>query len=107
MLQAREAGLWERVSYGELLDDLSNAWRMVDFPEDPATDDGCWVHTLGYVFDELEALGLSKPVPRLAQKKRGRPRKNPVENKPKQPRGRPRKNTQSAVLLEADWETYI
>ena len=91
--KAREAGLLEKVSYGELLDDLSSAWRMVDSPEEPATDDGCWVHTLNYVFDELEALGLSKPILKPAPKKMGRPRKNPVENKPKRPRGRPRKNT--------------
>lgn len=38
--KARENGLLEKVSYGELLDDLSSAWRMVDSPEDPATDDG-------------------------------------------------------------------
>lgn len=38
--KARETGLLEKVSYGELLDDLSSAWRMVDSPEDPATDDG-------------------------------------------------------------------
>lgn len=74
--KAREAGLLEKVSYGELLDDLSSAWRMVDSPEDPATDDGFWVHTLSYVFDELEALGLSRPIPKPEPKKRGRPRKN-------------------------------
>ncbi len=91
--KARDVGLLEKMSYSELLDDLSSAWRMVDSPEDPATDDGCWVHTLGCVFDELEALGLSKPVPKPAPKKRGRPRKNPMRNKPKRSRGRPRKNT--------------
>lgn len=91
--KAREAGLLEKVSYGELLDDLSSAWRMVDSPEAPATDDGFWVHTLSYVFDELEALGLSRPVPKPAPKKRGRPRKNPVKNRLSQPRGRPRKNS--------------
>lgn len=74
--KAREAGLLEKLSYGELLDDLSSAWRMVDSPEAPATDDGFWVHTLNYVFDELEALGLSKPIPKPAPKKRGRPRKD-------------------------------
>lgn len=97
--KAREAGLLEKVSYGDLLDDLSGAWRMADSPEEPATDDGYWVHTFKYVFEELEALGLSKPVPKPEPKKRGRPRKNPVEDKPKRPRGRPRKNTQSAVPL--------
>lgn len=97
--KAREAGLLEKVSYGELLDDLSSAWRMADSPEEPATDDGFWIHTLNYVFDELEALGLSKPVPKPVPKKRGRPRKKTIEDKPKRPRGRPRKNAQSAVLL--------
>lgn len=105
--KARETGLLEKVSYGELLDALSSAWRMVDSPEDPATDDGFWVHTQGYVFDELEALGLSKPVPKPAPKKRGRPRKNPVENKPKRPRERPRKTPNLSQLYStADWETY-
>ena len=91
--KARETGLLEKISYGDLLDDLSSAWRMVDSPEEPSTDDGFWVHTLGYVFNELEALGLSKPIPKPVPKKRGRPRKNPVEDKPKRSRGRPRKNT--------------
>lgn len=91
--KAREAGLLEKASYGDLLDDLSSAWRMVDSPEEPATDDGFWVHTLNYVFDELEALGLSEPAPKPAPKKRGRPRKNPAESQPKRPRGRPRKNS--------------
>lgn len=92
--KAREAGLLDKMPYGDLIDDLSSSWRTVDSPEEAATDDGCWVHTLGYVFDELEALGLSKAVPKPAPKKRGRPRKNPVEDKPKRPRGRPRKNLQ-------------
>ena len=46
------------------------------------------------VFEELEALGLSKPVPKPEPKKRGRkPKsKDQVELKPKRPRGRPRKD---------------
>ncbi len=97
--KAREAGLLEKVSYGELLEDLSSAWRMVDAPEDPATDDKHWVHTLNYVFEELEALGLSRAVPKTKPRKRGRLRKDPKESKPKRPRGRPRKSNQSADLL--------
>ena len=78
----------------QLMDDLSSAWRKTDAPTEPATDDDGWVHTLQIVFDELEALGLSKPVPKPEPKKRGRkPKpKDPTEQKPKRKRGRPRKD---------------
>jgi hypothetical protein len=91
--KAREAGLLNEMSYGDLMDDLSSAWRKVDAPEElPETGDKHWVHTLKTVFDELEVLGLSKPIPKPEPKKRGRPRKNPVEEKPKRGPGRPRKS---------------
>lgn len=35
LCKAQEADLLEKVSYGELLDDLSSAWHMVDSPEAP------------------------------------------------------------------------
>ncbi len=91
--RARESGLMDYMSYGDLMEDLGTAWRRTDAPETAATDDGYWVHTLNTVFEELEALGLSKPVPKPEPKKRGRPRKNPETDKPKRPRGRPKKNT--------------
>lgn len=101
--KAREAGLFEQLSYNELLDDLSSAWRKIDAPEVAATDDGGWIHTMLYVFEELESLGLSIPVPKPEPKKRGRkPKpKDPTEQKPKRPRGRPPKNAtvQSAGSL--------
>ena len=88
------------MSYGDLMDDLSSAWRKVDAPAEPSTDDGCWVYTLKTVFEELEALGLSKPVPESEPKKRGRKPKNQTDPKPKRPRGRPRKDAnQSAGTL--------
>jgi hypothetical protein len=90
--KARTAGLLEKMSYGDLMDDLSSAWRRVDAPKNPASNDGYWIHTLNIVFDELEVLGLSTPVPKPAPKKRGRPRRSPEASKPKRPRGRPRKN---------------
>ena len=97
--KARDAGLLNKMSYKDLMDDLSSAWRMVDSPELPRSDDGCWVHTITCVFEELEALGLSIPVlnPETKKrgrptKKRGRPKKEPAEPKPMRPRGRPRKN---------------
>ena len=91
--RAREAGLLEEMSYGDLMDDLSSAWRMIDASGEPETGDKYWVHTLKFVFEELEALGLSKPIPQPEPKKRGRPRKHPVDEKPRRPRGRPRKNS--------------
>jgi hypothetical protein len=90
--KARTAGLLEKMSYGDLMDDLSSAWRRVDAPKNPVSNDGYWIHTLKTVFEELELLGLSAPVSKPAPKKRGRPRKNPEVIKPKRPRGRPRKN---------------
>ena len=92
--KAEVAGLLDNMSYAELMDDLSSAWRRTDAPAEPATDDGGWVHTLQTVFEELEALGLSKPIPKPEPKKRGRkPKpKDPENLKPKRPRGRPRKN---------------
>jgi hypothetical protein len=95
--KARKAGLFEHMSYGELMDDLSSAWRRVDGNEKPSRNDGYWVHTLKCVFDELEALGLCEPLPKPAPKKRGRPKKNVTEEpKPKRPRGRPRKNADTS-----------
>ena len=73
------------------MEDLNSAWRTTDAPEPAHTDDGCWVHTLEMVFEELEKLELSIPVSKPEPKKRGRPAK-PKEDKPKRPRGRPRKN---------------
>ncbi len=70
--KAEQAGLLDHMSYGDLMDDLSSAWRRTDAPDDPSTDDGYWVHTLKIVFEELEALGLSKPIPKPLPRKRGR-----------------------------------
>ena len=92
--KAEQAGLLDNMSYADLMDDLSSAWRRTDAPAEPSTDDGYWVHTLKTVSEELEALGLSKPVPKPEPKKRGRkPKtKDQTESKPKRPRGRPKKN---------------
>jgi hypothetical protein len=90
--KARTAGLLAGMSYGELMDDLSSAWRVKDAPEPSSSDDAYWVHTLINVFEELEALGLSVPAPKPVPKKRGRPKKDSAEQNPKRPRGRPKKN---------------
>ena len=38
--KAGKAGLLDNMSYAELMDDLSSAWRRMDSPTEPATDDG-------------------------------------------------------------------
>lgn len=97
--KARTAGLLSKMSYSELMEDLSSAWRKVNGPVPPASDDGYWVHTLKIVFEELEALELSKPAAIPEPKKRGRkPKvKDQTEQKPKRPRGRPRKSSVPAA----------
>jgi len=91
--KAADASLLDNSTFGDLMDDLSSAWRKVDDSETVRSDDGQWVHTRNYVKDELEALGLSVPVPKPEPKKRGRKKKDkPLVDKPKRPRGRPRKN---------------
>ena len=66
MVRPRCFSLLNKMSYGDLTDDLSSVWRKADAPQKSKTDDGCWVHTLQIVFEELEALGLSEPVPKPA-----------------------------------------
>lgn len=97
--KARELGLLKKHSYGDLMDDLSSAWRWVDTPKEARSDDEYWVHALKYVIEEMELLGLSSPVPKPEPKKRGQPRKNPEVSKPKRPRGRPRKNPEPNEAL--------
>ncbi len=86
-----KTGLFDKLTYGELMDDLMSAWRKVDAPTEAATDDKYWVHTLNNVFEELEVLGLSKPAHKDEPKKRGRKPKLEKLKLPKRPRGRPRK----------------
>lgn len=109
--KAGRAGLLDKMSYAELLDDLSSAWRRVDAPSDPSTGDGFLVHTLKTVFEELEALGLSKPIPELEPKKRGReltPKEGGEQKKPSAPLvAHANSGLQAKPFYSpADWETF-
>ena len=88
-----ETDLLNGMTYQELMEDLTDAWRLADAPEEAHSDDGSWVHVSEGIFPELEAMGLSIPVPKPAPKKRGRPRKNPLPDPDatKKKRGRPPK----------------
>ncbi len=90
--KAEKAGLLKENTYGEILDDLNESWRMKSGPLEAHTEDEFWVHTFIQTFETLEALGLSIPAEKPEPKKRGMPRKNPLpEVKPRRPRGRPPK----------------
>lgn len=89
---ARNAGLLSKMSFGELMRQLSQVWRRVDAPQEVRTDDvQWWVHALKGALEDMEALGLCIPVEKPKPKKRGRPRTKPEFVGPKRPRGRPRK----------------
>lgn len=92
--KAQKAGVLKEMSYSEMMDDLSSAWRRTDAPKcQPVSDDAYWIHPLNNVMETLEKLELSVPVPKPEPKKRGRKTKpvDPNNIKPKRPRGRPRK----------------
>jgi len=90
--KASNVKLLDVMTYGDLMEDLSSAWRKSDSQDLPMSGDKKWVHTLPSVLILLEKLGLSEPIIK-ERRKRGRPKKlkNTFE-KPKRPRGRPRKN---------------
>ena len=94
------AGLFEQMTYGELLEDLNSVWRKIDAPQDklPQQDDAFWVHALPKDLELLVRLNLCTPAEKLAPKKSGRPvgsknrNSEPSEAVVKRPVGRPRKN---------------
>ena len=72
-----DTALLKEQSFADVMDDLSSAWRKVNAPSTiPETKDEFWVHTNGTVFEALEKLGISKPIPKPVPKRRGRPPKN-------------------------------
>jgi len=113
--KASEAKLFEEMTYEELMDDLSEAWRKVgekdikseDLDVIPKSSDNNWVHTIGKVKTTLEVLGLAIPEPNITvPKKRGRPAKKDKEDKKqKRPVGRPRKNSVSEQSSQQSVQT--
>ena len=98
--KASDARLLDKMTYGDLLEDLSSAWRQSGSTEKPKSNDSKWVHTLPSVFEILERLGLSEPTVKIP-KKRGRPKNEGIKpEKPKRPRGRPRKNVDTQIRTD-------
>lgn len=91
--KATRAGLLDKCTWGDLIDDLSQAWRDTDAPLPPASSDGHWMHVTGREFTEMETLGLSKADPKPESKKRRLKTQKPEDFiGPKRHRGRPRKH---------------
>lgn len=92
--------LLKKLSYSDLMEDLTDSWRKVDAPDPASSDDKYWKNVSEGVFPELEALGLSIPAKKPEPKKRGRKRTKPLPDPSasKKKRGRPRKNPVSETL---------
>lgn len=91
--EADKRGVFKEFSYGEMIEELNSAWRLVDAPEKAKSNDGYWIHVLKSPMRIMELLELSESEEpfRFEPKKRGRKRVVPVFVGPKRPRGRPRK----------------
>ncbi|HAF66056.1 MAG TPA: hypothetical protein DCL09_09165 [Sutterella sp.] len=98
--RAEKAKLLDKMTFGEMLEDLEQSWRPVKDAEInaiPDSTDGKWVNTTIGTMEMLSALGLVKFPDKPEHKKPGRPRKQKLEFVgPKRPRGRPRKVTPAA-----------
>lgn len=90
---AEKAKVLEDCSYGELMGNLTAAWREVSAPAPPKSDDVYWFFATQETFDQMAALGVCEKIPQPEHRKRGRPKTKKVEeDKPKRKRGRPRKD---------------
>ena len=97
--RAGKSKLLDVMTYGDLMDDLSSAWRLSDTTEKPRSGDKKWVHTLPSVLVLLEKLGLSEPLIKES-KKVGRTKKEKTgPEQPKRPRGRPWKNPEPQAKI--------
>ena len=79
--RATKAGLFNEMSYGDMMDDLNSAWRKTDTPIEtkPTTEDCYWVHTIPKVFSILERLDLSLPVSKEPRKRGPKSKKNTLQ----------------------------
>ena len=72
--------LLKEMTYQELMENLTDAWRLVNVPEEAHDNDGNRNHMSEEIFPELEAMGFPIPIPKHVQKKTGSPRKNHLSN---------------------------
>lgn len=91
---ARECGVLDEMSYGDMMEDLNSVWRYTDAPQAPSRSDGGWAHSIPSDIELMEKLKLSS-VSYTEQKKKESEEKEALkedaEKQVKRPRGRPRK----------------
>lgn len=89
--KAKRAGLLEKMSFSELIDELTNVWRKSDATAAATSGDSGWTYVSEIARKAMEALDLVVHGADPAERRRGRPRIRPEFVGPKRPRGRPRK----------------
>ena len=98
--KADEAGLLDTMSYGELMDDLSSAWRSVKGESvKPKDNDRYWIHTLPSVMEELVKLDLATCT------KEKRSPENPGRKSLSQMHPSAPEAGQGRILSPMNWET--
>lgn len=76
--KAGEAGILDNMTYGDMMDSLSQAWRKTSAGTDmPESHDDKWLNPTNQDYEIMEALGICRAKPKTTRK-RGRPRKNPI-----------------------------
>lgn len=77
--KAADTNVLNCCTYGDMLDDLNEAWREANALADPTTKDSKWFHTIKESFRIMEALGLCKPDYASSRRRRGRPKKEKTD----------------------------
>ncbi len=92
--KGEESGLLDKITFGELMDEIRSPWRSIDAPQNikPDVNDGYWENDLKKGKEYLYKLDLvtDKIQEMYIPKKRGRKRIYPEFVGPKRPKGRPK-----------------
>ena len=67
--KAEQEGLLQKLSYGEMMHKLSQAWRRTDDSREPTEGDGSWLCAQVLDYELMEKLGVCKCNPKVSHKK--------------------------------------
>ena len=105
--KATRAGLLNKMSYGDLMDDLSSAWRKANAPQKPKTDDG-FIHCRSFLKNSRHSV-FQNPSISLNQRSGDARKKSPKRQKPNVQEGVQERmlNSLSDFYSPTDWECFI